>query len=77
MEEQLDEWEDFLDGFSVDYNVNEKLESDGNGIYFVLYPRVDFRVEWKDNASVPSLEETVEYAERYKVNFSACLENLE
>lgn len=74
LEDDLSDWKEFLDGFSVDYSVDER---EGEGIYFVLFPRPGFESEWFENSRVTPLNETVEWAKRYEANFQPALEMLD
>lgn len=74
LEGDLERWKQFLDGFAVDYSVDER---EGEGIYFVLFPRENFESEWFENSRVTPLDETVEWAQRYEVNFQPALEMLD
>jgi hypothetical protein len=74
LEDDLSDWKEFLDGFSVDYSVNER---EGESIYFVLFPRPGFESEWFENSRVTPLNETVEWAKRYEANFQPALEMLD
>lgn len=74
LEDDLGEWNDFFEGFSVEYRVGER---DGEGIYFVLYTEENFESEWVENSSVMPLRETVEWAQKYKMNFQPALEMLD
>jgi DNA-binding Lrp family transcriptional regulator len=74
LEDDLSDWKEFLDGFSVDYSVNER---EGESIYFVLFPRPGFGSEWFENSRVTPLNETVEWAKRYEANFQPALEMLD
>ena len=74
VEDDLSDWKEFLDGFSVDYSVDER---EGEGIYFVLFPRPGFESEWFENSRLTPLNETVEWAKRYEANFQPALEMLD
>lgn len=74
--DDVDAWEAFCDEFGVDYRIGER-ETDAGGIYYVLFPQDNFDVEWVENAAVPPLAETVDWAEQYAANFQPALEMLE
>ena len=74
VEDDLSDWKEFLDGFSVDYSIDER---EGEGIYFVLFPRPGFESEWFENSRLTPLNETVEWAKRYEANFQPALEMLD
>ena len=76
LEDDLEDWQEFFDGYSMDYEVGER-RTEGEGIYFVLFPREEFRSEWVENASVTPLLETVEWMQRYEANFQPALEMLD
>ena len=74
LEEDVDRWKRFFDGFSMEYSVRER---EGEGIYFVLFPKPGFESEWFENSAVMPLDETVEWAQQYEVNFQPALEMLD
>lgn len=76
LDKDLGEWKDFLDGFSVDYSVEDRKEGD-EGVYFVLNPKMGFESEWMENASITPLYETVDWAEQYIYNFEPALEMMD
>lgn len=75
-QEDIEDWKEFFQGFGVETGVEERVET--NGIHFVLDPQeeeLDFdRVE---SASVLPLDETVEWAKKYRANFEPALEMLD
>jgi len=75
-DDEIDDWEDHFERFGIDHSVGER-SSEADGIHFVLYPTEDFETEWVENASVPPLEETVEWARQYEANFQPALEMLD
>ena len=74
LEKDLGQWEDFFEGFNIEYNINKR---GGNNIYFVLYPVKDFESDWVENASVETLKNTIEWAKKYELNFQPALEMLD
>ncbi|MFW6305676.1 MAG: helix-turn-helix domain-containing protein, partial [Candidatus Saliniplasma sp.] len=66
IEKDLSRWEDFFEGFHVQYNIKNR---GGNKIYFVLYPVKDFESNWVENASVETLQNTIDWAKKYELNF--------
>ncbi|MDY6788519.1 MAG: helix-turn-helix domain-containing protein, partial [Candidatus Nanohaloarchaea archaeon] len=73
LEDDLEEWKEFFQRFSVEFNIGER---GGTGIYFVLYPVDSFETEWVENAQVVPLEDTMDWAEKYKYNFQPAIEML-
>lgn len=74
-EDELAKWAGFLDGFSMEYSVEDRI--DGADIYFVLFPREEFESDWVENASVTPLDETIAWMQEYEVNFQPALEMLD
>lgn len=74
--DDLDDWRRFFEEFSVEYVIEDRPSGE-NGIYFVLFPRAEFDSEWFENASVPPLAETVEWAKQFEANFQPALEMLD
>ncbi len=74
LEDDLGAWEDFFESFSVEYMEGKR---DGEGIYFVLCPEEDFESEWVENSSVIPLRETIDWAQKYEINFQPALEMLD
>lgn len=68
-------WEAFFDAFGVNYRIDER-DPEGSGIYYVLFPREEIDAEWVENAAVPPLAETVDWARRYEASFQPALEML-
>lgn len=75
-EDDIDEWKRFFEEFSVEYTVEERRPEE-EGIYFVLFPRVNFTSEWVEHAAVTPLDETVEWMQQYEANFQPALEMLD
>jgi len=74
LESELEEWKRFFREFSASFSVEDRLEQ---GIHYVLFPEKDFESVWVEEASVIPLEETVEWAEKYRYNFQPALEMLD
>lgn len=77
LETEIDEWKEFFDDFSIQSSIEDRLQQGEPGIYYVLFPREDFESEWFDSSSVMPLDETVEWAQKYEVNFQPALEMLD
>lgn len=77
LEDDVDQWTQFFDQYSIDYSFEERIEDGKPGIYYVLFTQDSFESEWRENASVTPLDETVEWAQRYEVNFQPALEMLD
>jgi len=73
--EDIGNWEEFLQGFGIETSIEERPETDG--IHFVLYPQEEMEVDRVEGASVAPLDETVEWAEKYRANFQPALEMLD
>ena len=73
-EDDVAEWEEFFQGFGIETSVGERPETDG--IHFVLYPQKEMKIDRVESASVAPLDETVEWAEKYRANFQPALEML-
>lgn len=69
----VEKWQKFFTDFGIDAYVEERK---GDGIYFVLFPQEEIDAEWVENARVIPLQNTVEWAEKYAVNFEPALEML-
>lgn len=76
LEEDTEDWQNFFDQYGIDTTIEER-RTGGDGIYYVLFPRDSFGTRWMENASVTPLEETVEWARQYEVNFQPALEMLD
>ncbi len=74
LEKDLSQWKDFFEGFNIQYNIKKR---GGNNIYFVLYPVKDFESDWVENASVETLQKTIDWAKKYELNFQPALEMLD
>lgn len=74
LEEDVGAWREFFAGFNVPCHIENRV---GDGIYFVLFPRERVASEWRENASVIPLEDTVEWMEQYAVNFQPALEKVD
>jgi hypothetical protein len=72
--EDVEEWEEFFQGFGIETSIGERPETDG--IHFVLYPQEEMGVDRVEGASVAPLSETVEWTEKYRANFQPALEIL-
>lgn len=75
LEDDVEAWKEFLEGFGVEASVGER--EDGVGIHFVLYPCENLEVDRVESASVTPLDETVEWAQGYQANFQPALEMLD
>lgn len=72
--DDLADWQRFFEGYGLHSSVETR---DGDGIYYVLFPREEFESDWVENASVMPLPETVEWAQQYEANFQPALELLD
>jgi len=70
-----EEWEKFFFRASASRPVSER-GPEMDVIHFVLYPQEEMEVDRVESTSVPSLSETVEWAEKYRANFQPALEML-
>lgn len=78
LEEDVSEWKRFFDEFGRDYSVEDRIQEGEPSIYYVLTSRAtSFDTEWVENSSVTPLEETVNWMQRYEVNFQPALEMLD
>lgn len=77
VQDDITEWQAFFNEFSLESNIEERTQDGEPGIYYVLFPREEFESEWSDSASVMPLDETVEWATTYEVNFQPALEMLD
>lgn len=77
LEDDINEWQAFFNEFSLESNIEERIQDGEPGIYYVLFPREEFESAWSDSASVMPLDETVEWAKKYEVNFQPALEMLD
>ena len=77
LEDDINEWQAFFNEFSLESNIEERIQDGEPGIYYVLFPREEFESTWSDSASVMPLDETVEWAKKYEVNFQPALEMLD
>ena len=75
LEDDVEEWQSFLDSLGITSSIEER--PDLEGIHYVLFPRQEFEVKWFENAYVPPLQETVDWARKYEVNFQPALEMLD
>jgi len=73
--EDLESWKKFFHSFGLETSVNKRPETDG--IHIVLYPQEKMEIDQVESAAVTPLNETIEWAEKYRPNFQPALEMLD
>lgn len=74
-EDDVPEWQRFFTEFGQESTIEDRIEEGEPGVYFVLNPQKSgFESEWVENSRVMTLEETVEWMQKYEVNFQPALE---
>lgn len=76
LEEDIEDWKNYLENFSIDYTIENRKENT-DGIYYILDPQQEIESTWLENAPVTPLDETVDYAMEYRYNFEPALEMLD
>lgn len=78
LREDLNGWKHFFGEYGMEYRIGKRKESEGEmEIYFVLFPSRDFKTERVGSSLVIPLEETIEWAQKFKYNFQPALEMLD
>ena len=75
--EELERWKKFFGSRKQRFQVNgQPIKETLFGLFYVLYPEVDFRAEKISGFSVIPLKETVDFCERHIYSFEPALEML-
>jgi len=76
--EELERWKKFFGSRKQRFQVNgQPIKETLFGLFYVLYPEVDFRAEKISGFSVIPLKETVDFCERHIYSFEPALEMLD
>lgn len=77
MTTEISDWQNFFDRFGLVTSIEERVQEDDPGIYYVLFPRKGFESTRVGNASITPLDETVDWAGEFATNFQPALEMLD
>ena len=74
----LGKWEKFFGSRKMKFYIEDQpLKRTLFGVFYVLYPRVDFEVDEVDGFCVSLLKETVEYCQKNIYSYEPALEMLD
>jgi len=75
---ELERWEKFLDSRRQRFQVNgQPIRETLFGLFYVLYPEIDFKTEEMSGLNVVPLKETVDFCQRNIYSFEPALEMLD